>query len=150
PTISPNSVRTASRRDLFILVGAVAVAVLCVFVFDTGFIAEWIAEHKDSKVDEIIVVAFVLAFGLTIFSVRRWVELTRNLVLYEELHSKMVRLNWQSATFGELGDLLQSCLSSTEACGLITDRARILFPGTSGSVCITASSRDLVETIASW
>ena len=33
---------------------------------------------------------------------------------------------------------------------LITDRAQILFPGSSGAVCVTANSRDLVEVVATW
>jgi hypothetical protein len=55
-----------------------------------------------------------------------------------------------TVSLGELGDLLQSCLSSDEAHRLITDRSRVLFPNSCGAVCITASSRDLVEVVASW
>lgn len=69
---------------------------------------------------------------------------------YEELHREMTKLNRESALLGELGDLLQSCLSVDEAHRLITDRARILFPDSSGAVCMIASSRDLVEVLASW
>jgi diguanylate cyclase (GGDEF)-like protein len=77
-------------------------------------------------------------------------ELSKQLIRYEDLHRELNRLNWETALLGELGDLLQSCLSLDEAHSLITDRARILFPNSSGAVCMTASSRDLVEVVASW
>jgi diguanylate cyclase (GGDEF)-like protein len=59
-------------------------------------------------------------------------------------------LNRESTLLGELGDLLQACLSADEAYALIADRARILFPSSSGALCMTASSRDLVEVMATW
>jgi diguanylate cyclase (GGDEF)-like protein len=138
------------RRDLWGLLAAVAIAVICVFLFDTGSLAEWVARHKDTKVDEVIVVAIVLVIGLSVLSIRRWLQLSHQLIQYEKLYREMTRVNRESALLGELGDLLQSCLSSDEAHRLITDRARILFPNSCGAVCMTASSRDLVEVVASW
>ena len=138
------------RRDLIVLGCAVVVAVILVLLFDTGSLAEWIARHKDTKIDEAIVVAVVLVVGLAILSIRRWFELSTQLVRYEDLYQEMNRLNREAAVLGELGDLLQSCLSSDEAHRLITDRARILFPNSCGAVGITANSRDLVEVVASW
>jgi diguanylate cyclase (GGDEF)-like protein len=152
PTFPENisAARKSLRRDLWGLLSAVAVAVLFVFLFDTGSLAEWIARHKDTRVDEAIVVSFVLVVGLAVLSLRRWLALTNQLIRYEDLNREMDRLNRESALLGELGDLLQSCLSCDEAYSLITDRASILFPNSSGAVCMTASSRDLVEVGASW
>ncbi len=62
----------------------------------------------------------------------------------------MATLNRESELLGELGDLLQSCLSAGEAHRLIADRGRILFPGSCGALCLTASSRDIVEVAAAW
>ena len=60
------------RRDLLILFSAVAIAFLSVILFDTGSLAEWLARHKSTKVDELIVVTVVLAVSLGVFSIRRW------------------------------------------------------------------------------
>ncbi|HET9401457.1 MAG TPA: GGDEF domain-containing protein [Candidatus Acidoferrales bacterium] len=142
--------RNTQRRDVIVICCAVSVAVLLVFLFDTGSLAQWIADHKDTKVDESIVAALILLVGLSFFSIRRWRDLSDQVEKYEELYSKTVKLNRESALLSELSDLLQSSLSSEEAHRLIVDRAQILFPGTSGAVCMTASSRDIVEVVAKW
>ncbi len=129
---------------------SVLLAVVLVSLLDTGSVAQWVADHKDTHVDEIIIVIFVLAMGLSIFSIRRWLEFSRQLGRYEVLNQKMIKLSAESALLAELSDLLQSCLSTEEANRLITDRAQVLFPGSSGAVCVTANSRDLVEVVASW
>jgi len=149
-TLSAVHAKKVLRRDLWGLFCAVGVAIIFVFLFDTGSLAEWVARHKHTRVDEVIVVSIVLMVGLVVLSIRRWLELSNQLIRYEELYLQMQRLNQESAVLGELGDLLQSCLSSDEAHNLITDRARLLFPNSCGAVCITASSRDLVEVVASW
>ena len=142
--------KKTQRRDLIVICCTILVATLLVFLFDTGSLAEWIAEHKDTKVDEFIVAAVILLVGLSFFSIRRWRDLSNQVEKYEELYSKTVKLNRESALLSELSDLLQSSLSSEEAHRLIVDRAHILFPGTSGAVCMTASSRDIVEVVARW
>jgi diguanylate cyclase (GGDEF)-like protein len=98
----------------------------------------------------VIIVGMILTIGLTIFSVRRWLELHKQAVQYSNLYTKMTKLRHESALLGDLSDLLQSCLSSDEAHKLITDRAKILFPGSSGAVCVIANSRDMVEAVATW
>ncbi|HWH56761.1 MAG TPA: sensor domain-containing diguanylate cyclase [Terriglobales bacterium] len=143
-------VKDAQQRDLFGIAVALAVSLVIVFFFDTGFIAEWIAEHKDSKVDEAIVTGVILLVGLLLFSIRRWLELTEQVVRYEELHRKTTKLNREITVLGELGESLQCCLSAEEAHHLITASAQALFPGCSGAVCIIANSRDVVEVVASW
>lgn len=77
-------------------------------------------------------------------------ELTHQVKEYELLHLEMSSLTRESALLGQLGDLLQSCLSPQEAHKLIVEQAQLLFPGSAGAVCVTASSRDLVEVVASW
>jgi diguanylate cyclase len=117
---------------------------------DTGSLAEWIGRHRDTKLDGAIVVIIVLAIGLTIFSFRRWIDLSQQVTKFEQLHREMNKLTRESALLAELGDLLQSCLSPAEAHKLIVEHSQILFPNSSGAVCITASSRDVVEAVATW
>ena len=145
-----SQIRAAQRRDLIGILAALVIAAILVSVFDTGSLADWIAAHKDTKVDEVITVAFVLAIGLAIFSVRRWREVSNQLIRYEELHRSMEKLSRESSLLGEMSDLLQSCLSTAEAHQFITDRAQALFPNSSGAVCMTANSRDIVEVVATW
>lgn len=142
--------KKAVQKDLLILFSGLVLAVIAVFLFDTGSLAEWVANHKETKIDEVIVATFVLAVGACIFSLRRWVDLTRQVVKYEELHAEMNRLTRESSLLADLGDLLQSCLSPEEAYKLIVEHSQVLFPNSSGAVCVTASSRDLVEAVAVW
>ena len=148
----PDEVRLSRslRRDLVALALTVVVAVALVFFFDTGSIAQWIADHKQTRVDEIIVVGSVLLVGLGAFSIFRWLELHRQVIKFRELHERMIKLSRDSAVLGDLSDMLQSCLSSDEAHQLITERAKILFPGSCGAVCVIANSRDIVEVVATW
>lgn len=143
-------VKQAQQKDLFRIALASAVSVVLVFLFDTGSIAEWIAQHKDSKIDETIVTGVILLVGLLFFSIRRWFEYTEQVLRYEELHRKTTELNREIKLMSEIGESLQSCLSVEEAHQLITTSAQVLFPGSSGAVCIIANSRDIVEVLASW
>jgi diguanylate cyclase (GGDEF)-like protein len=138
------------RQDLWGLLVALGTALIFVFLFDTGSLADWVAKRKDTRVDEAIVASVVLMVGLAVLSIRRWLELSNQLLRYENLYRRLQQLNRESAILGELGELLQSCLSADEAHELITNRARQLFPDSCGAVCMTASSRDLVEVAASW
>jgi diguanylate cyclase (GGDEF)-like protein len=151
-TLSPEigRVKQSQQRDLFGVALAVGVSMVLVSLFDTGSIAEWIAQHKDSKIDETIVTGIILLIGLLFFSIRRWFELTEQVLRYEELHRKTTTLNQEIKLMSELGESLQSCLSVEEAHQLITTSARVLFPGCSGALCIIANSRDVVEVVASW
>jgi diguanylate cyclase len=143
-------IRAAERRDLIAILAAVAIATTLVFFFDTGSLAEWVVKHKETKVDEIITAVFVLSVGLAIFSARRRIELRDQMIRYEALHAELAAASRETALLGELSDLLQSCLTAGEAHKLITDRAQALFPKSSGAVCMTANSRDIVEVAAAW
>lgn len=142
--------KNAQRRDVAGLVVAVIIAIFFVFLFDTGSLAQWVAEHKDTKVDEVIVATVVLLIGLSFFSIRRWRELADQVTKYEELYRETAKLSRESTLMGQLSDLLQSCLSSEEAHQVIASHAQILFPGISGALCVTANSRNVVEVAATW
>jgi diguanylate cyclase (GGDEF)-like protein len=145
-----NRMRAAQRRDLFGLAIALLSSFVVVLFSDTGSIAQWIAEHKDTRIDEMIVTGVILVIGLLFLSIRRWTELTDQVVRYEELHRKTTRLNREVILLGELSESLQSCLSINEAYKLITATGEVLFPGSSGAVCVIANSRDVVEIVATW
>ncbi len=143
-------IKKTQRRDLMGLFVALVIAVALVFIFDTGSLAEWVAKHKDTKIDEVIVASVILLIGVSFFAIRRWLELSDQVIKYEELYTETVRLSRESTLLAEFSDLLQSCLSPEEAHQLIASRAQMLFPGTSGALCVTANSRDLVEVVATW
>jgi diguanylate cyclase (GGDEF)-like protein len=143
-------IEKSQRRDLIVLFVALFVAIASVFMFDTGSLADWVAKHKDTKIDEAIVSGVILLIGLSFFSIRRRMELTDQVKKYEELYTRTVKLSRESALLGEFSELLQSCLTAEEAHLLIASRAQMLLPGISGALCITASSRDIVEVVASW
>lgn len=54
----------SARRDLIVLFSFLLLAVAFVSFFDTGSLAEWIARHKDTKIDEAIIASFALTLGL--------------------------------------------------------------------------------------
>lgn len=143
-------IKAAQRRDLIAILATVAITTALVFIFDTGSLVEWVFNHKETKIDEIITAVFVLSVGLAIFSARRGIELRDQMIRYEALHAEMAKASRETALLGELSDLLQSCLTAAEAHKLITDRAEVLFPKSSGAVCMTANSRDIVEVAARW
>jgi diguanylate cyclase (GGDEF)-like protein len=143
-------IQKSQRRDLIGLFVVLVIAVGCVFFFDTGSLAEWINKHKDTKIDEVIVAGIILLVGLSFFSIRRRMELTDQVKKYEELYTRTVKLSRESSLLGEFSELLQACLSAEEAHQLIASRAQMLLPGISGALCITASSRDIVEVVAAW
>jgi|ERR1700756_4992117 hypothetical protein len=86
PSTVAERARRGLRRDLMGVGAAVIIGVVLVFLFDSGSLAEWLARHKDIKIDEIIVTSIVLLIGLSFFSIRRWMALSDSLRKYEELH----------------------------------------------------------------
>jgi diguanylate cyclase (GGDEF)-like protein len=143
-------VQRSLRRDLVGFGVVLGIAVLLLPVIDTGPIASWIASRSQTKVDEALVITFVVMVGLTFFGVRRWMELTRQLVKAESLHRSSARLDREMAILNDLGDLLQSCRASAEAQQLIANRAALLFPGSSGAVCALRPADGALDVVATW
>jgi diguanylate cyclase (GGDEF)-like protein len=150
PAATPERLRASFRRDLVGVAIALVLAVVAVAALDTGDLAAWIAQQSHTRVDEAIVSAFMLMAGLSFFSIRRWLELSDELLRSQELQQRTTALNREITTIGELSDLLQSCRSTEEAQALVTERARTLFPDSSGALCITNHSRNLVDAVATW
>lgn len=147
---SVDKAKRGVRRDIFGIGIAILISAVVVFVFDTGWLVQWLAEHKSTKLDEIIVVSVVLLIGLSFFSVRRSIELTDNLQRYQELHQRTVILNRRANLMAELSDMLQSCLSSAEAYPIIASSAELLMPNSAGALCILSNSKNAAEMVASW
>ena len=150
PALAALTVKQRFWRDLIVLALMLVSAAILVFLFDSGSLVEWLADHKSTKIDEIIVAAAVLLVGLSFFSIRRSLELREHLEAYEQLYEQTTRLNRESTLLSELNDLLQSCLVASEAYPIVASRAQLLLPGFSGSIAIIANSRNLVETLSSW
>jgi len=72
-----------------------------------------------------------------------------NEMLTEWVRELEVR-NKENLLLTEMGDRLQSCLTTEEACGVITKSALSLFPNDSGALFVTNPSRNLVESMAVW
>ena len=54
------------------------------------------------------------------------------------------------ALLSEMGELLQSCLTSEEAYTVIDHTSQQLFSEESGALCVFDSNRDLVEMVVAW
>ncbi len=70
-------------------------------------------------------------------------HLTRSIGELEQRSREMTLLS-------EMGDLLQSCADTEEACAVIAQRLPQVFPADPGTVCVISASRKLVETVAAW
>ena len=60
-------VKRALRWDLVGLLLAFVIAIALISVLDTGSLAEWVAKHKESKIDEVIVASITLLIGVSFF-----------------------------------------------------------------------------------
>ncbi len=58
--------------------------------------------------------------------------------------------NREISFLGEMGSLLQSCLTAEEACAIVSGSVQQIFPDDSGGLCIFKESRNIVETVAMW
>jgi diguanylate cyclase (GGDEF)-like protein len=67
-----------------------------------------------------------------------------------QANDELLKANRRSVLFGELSDALQSCLTLTEAYGVIACSMEPLFPDLSGEVMVISNSKTLVETVAQW
>jgi hypothetical protein len=95
-----NRVRAAQQRDLFGVALALLSSFVVVFFFDTGSLAQWIADHKDTKIDEVIVTGVILVIGLLFCSVRRWMELTDQVARYEDRIERLPSLRIRTFRLG--------------------------------------------------
>lgn len=77
-------VKRALRWDLVGLLLAFVIAIALISVLDTGSLAEWVAKHKESKIDEVIVASITLLIGVSFFFLRRWLGLSHRLIKYED------------------------------------------------------------------
>jgi diguanylate cyclase (GGDEF)-like protein len=64
--------------------------------------------------------------------------------------SELNRLSGEASLIREIGDLLQTCITTAEACQVISQAMEKLFPGESGALCMLNASRNLLEAMAVW
>lgn len=72
-----------------------------------------------------------------------------NEMLTEWVRELEVR-NKETLLLNEMGDRLQTCLTTEEACAVITKSALLLFPNDCGALFVTNASKNLVEVMAVW
>ena len=72
-----------------------------------------------------------------------------NEMLTEWVRELEVR-NKETLLLNEMGDRLQTCLTTEEACAVITKSALLLFPNDCGALFVTNPSKNLVEVMAVW
>jgi len=72
---------------------------------------------------------------------------------YRELSGSVHRLQERSqqiVRLGEMSDLLHVCATKDEAYHVVSEYAPKLFSAKAGAICLTAASRDQVETFSQW
>jgi diguanylate cyclase (GGDEF)-like protein/PAS domain S-box-containing protein len=72
---------------------------------------------------------------------------------YESLGAKVNELQEYTreiTALGEMGDMLQACLTADEAYTVIGQAAQQLFAGEQGSLCVLSDSQMAVEPVAAW
>jgi diguanylate cyclase (GGDEF)-like protein len=71
----------------------------------------------------------------------------------DALCAQVNELNWlseEAKLIREIGDMLQTCATTAEACQVISQAIEKLFPGESGALCMLNASRNLLEAMAVW
>lgn len=56
----------------------------------------------------------------------------------------------KASQLSEMAEMLQSCQSAEEAYRILASTMVYLFPATSGALCVTRASRNMVEAVAVW
>src|SRR5580765_5171722 len=77
-------VKREFRWDLIAFGFAGVIAIILIFLLDTGKVAQWVAAHKESKLDEALFVSVLLIVALSLFSIRKWLGLSSQLMEFEE------------------------------------------------------------------
>jgi diguanylate cyclase (GGDEF)-like protein len=137
------------RRDLFVI--GIVVLILCgLILIDPDRFFEWLAKHKEVQIDEFLVAVVIIGTGFGLFSWRRWTDLSRQVSEYKRLQTQLSAISREASLLSETDDLLQSCLSSDEACKVIIRHIASEFRGASGAIWAVNESRSLVEVVAQW
>jgi diguanylate cyclase (GGDEF)-like protein/PAS domain S-box-containing protein len=64
--------------------------------------------------------------------------------------NELEQRNREISLLGEMGNLLQTCLTAEEAYSIISKSMQQIFLTTPGALCIFSASRNIVETVAAW
>jgi diguanylate cyclase (GGDEF)-like protein/PAS domain S-box-containing protein len=63
---------------------------------------------------------------------------------------ELERRTREISLLNDMGDLLQTCVTAPEACAIIVQFARQLFPNDAGALCLLGGPNNLVEAAAVW
>jgi len=85
--------KTVQRWDLVGMSLIALLGIVLVFLLDTGSVAEWIARHKHTKIDEIVFTALALLIVLWLFLTRKLWDLSRLVTRYESLSFNLLTAN---------------------------------------------------------
>jgi two-component system, sensor histidine kinase and response regulator len=127
PASFAERVKARMRSDLVRLGLVLAAGIVSIFLFDATPLTDWVEKYKASRADEIICVIVVLALGLCVFSMRRWLDVTRQIIANEQLHAGVlasredIRLLLDSMAEAIYGiDLQGNCTFCNSACARLT------------------------------
>ena len=143
------TVRVRARKDL-IVVGLCVLAGCAVVLLDPNRAFEWIAQHKEVQIDELLTAFVIIGCGFAVFSWRRWSDLSRQVAEYERLQEQLSGVYREASLMSETDDLLQSCLTSDEAYRIVIRHLERQFPTMSGAIFTIAPTRDIAELAVSW
>jgi diguanylate cyclase (GGDEF)-like protein/PAS domain S-box-containing protein len=63
---------------------------------------------------------------------------------------ELEKRNQEIALLNQMSDLVQTCPTIDEACTVISELARLMFPADTGALYMINASRNLVEKVSSW
>ena len=148
-TTNPQPLPGKKRRELHILI-LIVVMVGTLILRDPHHFFEWLSARREAQVDEFLLEIVIIGTAFAFYSWRRWTELSKQVAEYRRLQAELSQVNVEATLLSETGELLQTCITSEEACKVIIRHINYQFPGSSGAICLIASTRDIVQTVATW
>ncbi len=137
------------RRDL-IVVGLLVLAGCIVVASDPDRLFDWLANHEAVRIDEFLTAIVILGTGFAIFSWRRWTDLIRQVAEYKRLQIELTAMNREAALLSETDDLLQSCLTASEAYRIVIRHFETQFPAMSGAIFAIPEGKNMAELAGKW
>jgi hypothetical protein len=136
-------------------------ALVAVLVCTNLLMDRWKQTYGETLTDVAIAAslfAFTLRLALTQFHQQQEIahrkaaqsQLTASHLEVGRLLADAQRQTAEITQISELGSLLQACASRNDVFRLIPERLRRLFPGVSGCIALLSSSKNRVESVATW
>jgi signal transduction histidine kinase len=154
--------RVQPLLDLYLIVALAlgAFALANAFHLLDRFVAWYEAQHESAAVEELIVVAVILAFAFAVFAMRRWKELEREIVQRQRAEAQHERGVQQLVALSHMGQTVLSSLDlptvlnrviaevvallpSQEISILLRDREELVFAAVSGPAAEALRGRQM-------